>query len=52
MIKLENVKVFNFGGAFRGLRNPMNSWHLSDSVFGIMNDENAMLIIEAIAENY
>ena len=52
MIKLENVKVFNFEGAFRGLRNPMNSWHLSDSVFGIMNDENAMLIIEAIAENY
>ena len=39
MIKLENVKVFNFEGAFRGLRNPMNSWHLSDSIFGIM-DEN------------
>lgn len=31
MIKIENVQVFNFEGALRGLRNPKNSWHLSDS---------------------
>lgn len=31
MIKIENIKVFNFEGAFRGLRNPMNSWAKSDS---------------------
>lgn len=31
MIKIENVEVFNFDGALRGLRNPKNSWHLSDS---------------------
>ena len=31
MIKIENVQVFNFDGALRGLRNPKNSWHLSDS---------------------
>ena len=35
MIKLENTKVFNFEGAFRGLRNPLNSWDKSDSDFGI-----------------
>lgn len=26
-----NTKVMNFEGAFRGMRNPMNSWALSDS---------------------
>ena len=31
MIKIENIEVFNFEGAFRGLRNPMNSWNKSDS---------------------
>jgi hypothetical protein len=31
MIKINNVEVFNFEGAFRGLRNPMNSWDKSDS---------------------
>lgn len=37
MIKVENINVFNFKGALRGLRNPLNSWHLSDSDFGIAN---------------
>lgn len=30
-MKFENTEVFNFKGAFRGLRNPMNSWDKSDS---------------------
>lgn len=34
-MKFENTKVSNFEGAFRGLRNPKNSWHLSDSYFGL-----------------
>ena len=33
MIKVENIKVFNFEGAFRGLRNPLESWDRSDSDF-------------------
>ena len=37
MIKVENVKVFNFEGAIRGLRNPMNSWDKSDSVKCYLN---------------
>lgn len=31
MIKFENTEVFNFKGALRGMRNPMNSWSKSDS---------------------
>ena len=31
MIKVEKIKVFNFEGAIRGMRNPMNSWDKSDS---------------------
>lgn len=31
MILLEKGEVFNFEGAFRGLRNPLDSWHLADS---------------------
>ena len=31
MVLLEKGEVFNFEGAFRGLRNPLDSWHLSDS---------------------
>ena len=30
-MKFENTEVFNFEGAFRGMRNPMSSWDKSDS---------------------
>ena len=33
MLIVEKVKVFNFEGAMRGLRNPKDSWHLSDSIY-------------------
>lgn len=32
MIKFENVEVFNFEGAIRGMRNSWESWDKSDSV--------------------
>lgn len=32
-MKFENIKVFNFEGAFRGMRNPKESWGRSDSSF-------------------
>lgn len=38
MIKVENVEVFNFEGAIRGLRNPMNSWDKSDSRYDFYED--------------
>ena len=36
-MKLENLEVFNFKSAFRGMRNPLNSWDRSDSVFDIID---------------
>lgn len=33
MIKFENTEVFNFEGAIRGMRNPLNSWDKSDSFY-------------------
>ena len=32
-MKFEKTEVFNFNGAFRGMRNPKNSWNKSDSLF-------------------
>lgn len=37
MIKLEHTEVVGWEHAIRGMRNPMNSWHLSDS--GISLDD-------------
>ena len=34
-MKFENTRVMNFKGAFKGLRNPMNSWDRSDSWGGV-----------------
>lgn len=34
MIKIENVEVYGWEAAIRGMRNPMNSWGKSDSSFG------------------
>lgn len=31
MIKFEKTEIFNFEGALRGMRNPLNSWDKSDS---------------------
>ena len=31
MIKVDKIEVFNFEGAIRGMRNPLNSWDKSDS---------------------
>ena len=38
-MKFTNVRVMNFDNAFRGMRNPKNSWHLSDSAleWGLKN---------------
>ena len=33
MIKLENVEIVGWEAAIRGMRNPMNSWNKSDTIF-------------------
>lgn len=34
MLKIENVEVYGWEAAIRGMRNPMNSWEKSDTVYG------------------
>ena len=50
-MKFENTEAMNFAGAFRGLRNPLESWDKSDSEFGIENAEYCDKDYE-IASNY
>ena len=38
MIKIENLEVWGFRGAIRGMRNPMNSWNRMDTVFAENGD--------------
>lgn len=37
MIKVENIDVWGFEHAIRGMRNPMNSWDKSDSYYQLAN---------------
>lgn len=34
MIKVEHIEVWGFEHAIRGMRNPLNSWDRSDSIYG------------------
>lgn len=38
MLKISNAEVGGFEGAFRGMRNPKNSWDKSDSYFGFVGE--------------
>lgn len=38
-MKFENVHIFNFENALRGMRNPLESYHLSDSEFGVARSQ-------------
>ena len=38
-MKFENIRVMNFENALRGMRNPKESWHLSDSQFGFCQED-------------
>lgn len=38
MIKIEKTDVYGFEAAIRGMRNPMNSWHNSDSCWEFVED--------------
>lgn len=37
-MKFENVRVMNFENALRGMRNPLESYHLSDTYHGFAPD--------------
>lgn len=40
-MKFENTQVWGFEHALRGMRNPKNSWHLSDSWTMSFDDPDA-----------
>ena len=48
-MKFENTEVMNFEGAFRGMRNPMNSWAKSDSSFGISCEHEDDYFVHEVA---
>lgn len=47
MIKLEKTKVVGWEEAIRGMRNPMNSWKRSDSVFSKSNHDGTFSWFDA-----
>ncbi len=51
-MKFENIRVYNFEHALRGMRNPKNSWHLSDSKFGMTYDENVLDYAREVAQSW
>lgn len=51
-MRFDNCKVFNMQGALRGMRNPKNSWHLSDSIFGLRDLSKPNPDIDALAEQW
>ena len=46
MIKLEKTEVVGWEAAIRGMRNPMNSWEKSDSLFGDCEVESCSMCPE------
>ena len=51
-MKFEKTWVGNFEGAFRGMRNPKNSWDKSDSYFGLMNLDYDDSIVNTISGDW
>ena len=39
MIKIERINVMNIDNAIHGMRNPMNSWHKSDSTSAFLAED-------------
>lgn len=46
MIKIENVEIHGWEAALRGMRNPKNSWHLSDSFTTKIEDEETLQVAD------
>ena len=45
MIKVENIDVWGFEHAIRGMRNPLNSWDKSDSGYGIDGEDEDVFVV-------
>lgn len=52
MITLEKTSIYGWESAIRGMRNPLNSWHLSDSTFDgeVKIGENDYILMMKLAK--
>ena len=44
MIKIENVDIYGWEAAIRGMRNPLNSWSKSDSRYELVEPEDTLTV--------
>ena len=44
MIRIDNLQVYGFESAMRGMRNPMNSWHKNDTHGNVIGDNDLKLL--------
>ena len=51
MIKFENTEVVGWEAAIRGMRNPMNSWEKSDSLWTTVPlDDNGHITVQKVGD--
>ena len=51
-MKFENIRVYNFENALRGMRNPKESWGKSDSLYGLGNYQDTMNAVTKVIDKY
>lgn len=51
-MKFNNIRVYNFENAFRGMRNPKESWHKSDSLYGLGTWDDAKEVAVKVLSKY
>lgn len=44
MLRIDNLETYGFKSAMKGMRNPMNSWHLNDSTDDEIGDNDLKLL--------
>lgn len=44
MIRIDNLEIYGIESAMRGMRNPMNSWHLNDTTDIYIGDNDLKLL--------
>lgn len=45
MIRIDNLEIYGIESAMRGMRNPMNSWHLNDTIDIYIGDNDLDLLL-------
>ena len=48
MIRIDNLKVYGFESAMSGMRNPMNSWSLGDTIGNYIGDNDLKLLKQLV----